>query len=70
MITRATNEVPSNNQTFGDINVTIPIERVNDYNDFVNQLKKDDKFANMIRSETIDLVRGGSKLAKNKYTWK
>lgn len=70
LITRATNEVPSNNQTFGDINVTIPIERVNDYNDFVNQLKKDDKFANMIRSETIDLVRGGSKLAKNKYTWK
>lgn len=56
------------NVTIGDIN--IPIERVNDYNDFVNQLKKDDKFANMIRSETIDLVRGGSKLAKNKYTWK
>lgn len=61
------NENPSN--TFGDISITIPIERVEDYNDFVNQLRSDKKFEKMVQSMTIDRITGGSQLAKNKYKW-
>ena len=49
--------------------VNIPIERVQDYNDFVNQMRADGKFEKMIQSMTIDRITGGSKLAKNKYQW-
>lgn len=52
-----------------EYNISIPIERVNDYNDFVNQLKSDNKFEKMIQSMTIDRVGGKSPLAKNKYKW-
>ena len=56
----------------GDITyqVTIPIEHVQDYNDFMNQMRKDGKFEKMIRSITVDQLSGGSKLSKNKYQWK
>lgn len=55
----------------GDITyqVTIPIEHVQDYNDFMNQMRKDGKFEKMIRSMTVDQLSGGSKLSKNKYQW-
>ena len=53
----------------GDINITIPIEHVNDYNDFVNQLRDDRKFEELVRSWTIDRIVGGSSLAKNKHKW-
>ena len=49
--------------------VTIPIEHVQDYNDFMNQMRKDGKFEKMIRSMTVDQLSGGSKLSKNKYQW-
>ena len=55
----------------GDITyqVTIPIDHVQDYNDFMNQMRKDGKFEKMIRSMTVDQLSGGSKLSKNKYQW-
>lgn len=55
----------------GDINyeVNIPIEHVSDYNDFMNQMKKDGRFEKMIQSMTVDRLVGGSKLSKNKFHW-
>ena len=53
----------------GSINVTIPIEHVEDYNDFVNQLKNDKQFEQMIQSMTIGRIAGKSSLGKNKYKW-
>ena len=55
----------------GDITyqVTIPIEHVQDYNDFMNQMRKDGKFEKMIRSMTVDQLSGSSKISKNKYQW-
>ena len=55
--------------SIGDINITIPIERVQDYNDFVTQLKDDPKFDKFIKSVSVDLLDGKSRLAKNKFNW-
>ena len=59
--------------TMRDINITIPIDHVEDYNDFVKQVKNDltnDKqFEKMIQSVTIDRAIGKSGLAKNKFRW-
>lgn len=55
--------------TIGDIQINIPIERVSDYNDFVNQLRNDKKFENMILDVTVGKLSGGNSLAKNKYQW-
>lgn len=51
--------------TFGDI----VIDHVEDYNDFVNQLKEDKQFEKMINAMTTDRLLGGSSFAKNKYRW-
>lgn len=61
----------ANGGSVGEINynINIPIGKVLDYNDFVNQLRKDVKFEKMIQSMTIDQLTGGSKVAKNKYSW-
>lgn len=55
----------------GDITyqITIPIDHVQDYNDFMNQMRKDGKFEKFIKSVTVDRLTGGSKIAKNKYQW-
>ena len=53
----------------GDINTTIEIDHVMDYNDFVSQIKGDPQFERFIGSITLDKLVGGSKLAKYKY-WK
>lgn len=58
-----------NNKSIGDINISIPIEHVDDYNDFITQLQKDKQFEKFIRSVSVDLLSGGSSLAKNKYKW-
>lgn len=58
--------MPVGNYTYS---VTIPIERVLDYEDFVNQMRKDGKFEKLIQSMTIDRMVGGSKLSKNRYQW-
>lgn len=47
--------------------VNIQIERVQDYNDFVRQLRDDKSFERMIGAMTIDRMTGGSSLAKKKY---
>ena len=57
------------NKSIGDINISIPIEHVDDYNDFITQLQKDKQFEKFIRSVSVDLLSGGSSLAKNKYKW-
>lgn len=53
----------------GDINITIPIDHVESYNDFVNQLKGDAKFEKMIQAMTVDRMMGKGSLAKNKFKW-
>lgn len=55
--------------SIGEINVTIPIDHVENYEDFVNQLRQDKKFEQLIQSMTVDRLAGGSSLAKNKYRW-
>lgn len=55
--------------TIGDIEINIPIENVQDYNDFVRQLQKDDQFEKLIRSMTFDRLTGKSSLEKHKYRW-
>lgn len=49
--------------------VTIPIDHVQDYADFMNQMRKDGKFEKMIQDMTVNRLTGGSKIAKNKYQW-
>ncbi len=51
--------------TFGDLNITI--EHVNDYNDFVTQLQKDNKFERMVQDMTLGRALGQAGLAKNSY---
>lgn len=53
----------------GDINVTIPIDHVQDYNDFVSQIQGDERFERFIKSITLDRMIGGSKLSKYKQKW-
>ena len=55
----------------GDVTyqITIPIDHVEDYDDFMNQLRKDGKFEKFIRSMTVDRLAGSSRLAKNRYEW-
>lgn len=55
--------------TIGGIEINIPIDHVEDYNDFITQLQKDKQFEKFIRSVSVDLLSGGSTLAKNKYKW-
>ena len=57
------------NNSIGEINITIPIDHVQDYNDFMNQMKNDDKFQKLVEAMTVDRLVGKSKLAKNKYQW-
>lgn len=51
-----------------NINITIPIDHVDDYNDFVRQLKSDGKFEKFIQSVTIDRLNGKGSLEKNRYS--
>ncbi len=58
-----------NSSVFGDTNVSINIDHVDDYNDFVNKLREDPNFDRMIRAMTTDRLMGGSSIAKTKYKW-
>lgn len=51
----------------GGITVQIPIEHVNDYNDFVRQLRDDKTFERMMKETILNPLTGGSSLAKKKY---
>jgi len=59
------------NNLFGDITYqfNIPIDHVENYDDFVNKMRSDGKFERMVQSMTIDQMVGRSSLAKNKYKW-
>lgn len=61
----------SKQSAIGDISyqVNIPIDHVEDYNDFMNKMRKDSKFEQFIQSMTIDRIVGGSKISKNKFQW-
>ena len=50
----------------GQFMVNIPIERVQDYNDFVRQLQGDQKFERLINAMTLDRTLGKSALGKNR----
>lgn len=67
------NVMGTGNNSFGDTNInntiTIPIEHVADYNDFVTQLQRDGKFEKMIEDMTIGKLAGKNSLAKNSYKW-
>ena len=54
-----------NGMEIGSINVSIPIERVQDYNDFVSQLRNDPKFERLISTITLDRAVGKSTFRKN-----
>ena len=57
----------------GDVHVSneinIPIDHVEDYEDFVSKLQNDSKFNDMILAMTIDPLVDGSSLGKYKYKW-
>ena len=59
----------SGGYTVGEISVSIPIEHVNDYNDFVNQLRDDKQFAQLIQDVTIGRIAGKNSLSKNRHRW-
>lgn len=72
------NSIPIPNNTFsrtttspniGNVTFDIDIDHVEDYNDFVNQMKKDKQLEKMIQSMTVDRIAGKSALAKNRYRW-
>ena len=50
----------------GQFMLNIPIERVQDYNDFVTQLQSDTKFERLINAMTLDRMAGKSVLGKNR----
>ena len=55
--------------TTNTFEINIPIDHVQDYNDFVMQLRNDGKFEKFIQSITVDTAVGGSRLAKNRFQW-
>lgn len=59
----------SDGYTVGSINVSIPIAHVNDYKDFVNQLRDDRQFEQLIQDVTIGRIAGKSSLSKNRHKW-
>lgn len=52
--------------SIGQFMVNIPIERVQDYNDFVRQLQNDPKFDRLINAMTLDRTLGKSAFGKNR----
>lgn len=65
--------IGSDRDGFGDINVenefNIPIDHVENYEDFVTKMQSDSKFNDMILAMTIDPLVGKSKFGKYKYKW-
>ncbi len=56
--------------SMGDININIPIEHVDDYNDFVTKLQQDKRFEKLINSFSIDPLCKGDKYENDKYIWR
>ena len=56
----------------GSVNIEhfeIAIDKVQDYNDFVSQLKNDKKVERMIQDMTIGRINGNNSFTKHKYNW-
>lgn len=70
-LTKSTIPISSASNNIGDVTyqITIPIDHVLDYEDFMNQMKSDSKFADFLKSATIDRLTGANSLSKNKYIW-
>lgn len=70
-LTKSTIPISSASNNVGDVTyqITIPIDHVLDYEDFMNQMKSDSKFADFLKSATIDRLTGANSLSKNKYIW-
>ena len=47
----------------------IAIDKVQDYNDFVSQLRNDKKVERMIQDMTIGRINGNNSFTKHKYNW-
>lgn len=47
----------------------IDIDHVQDYNDFVNQMKMDKKFEKLIKTMSVGDLNGGHSIDKYKYRW-
>lgn len=60
---------PNINQN-NNITINNQIDHVEDYDDLVEQMKKDRKFEKMIKAITIDPLIGRSEMAKNNIHWK
>ena len=59
----------SDGYTVGSISVSIPIAHVDDYSDFVNQLRDDKQFEQFIQDVTIGKIAGKNSLSKNRHKW-
>lgn len=70
-LTKSNIPISSASNNIGDVTyqITIPIDHVLDYEDFMNQMKSDSKFADFLKSATIDRLTGANSLSKNKYIW-
>lgn len=44
--------------SIGEIQINIPIDKVEDYEDFFNKMKTDDRFGKLIRAASVDLLNG------------
>ena len=49
--------------------VVVEIERVQDYNDFVTQLQRDEKFSKLIRACSVDMLNGKNPVAKRRINF-
>ena len=55
------------NVDFGGI--TIAIDKVEDYNDFVTKMQNDNKFEKMVQAMTIGKLNGGGNFGKYNVRW-
>ena len=62
-----TSAVGHGGTTIGEVNTTIQIDHVQDYNDMISQMQKDSKFEKMLRAMTTDIAVGGSTMKKNRF---
>ncbi len=70
-IKRMAGENPASNiqQSTGDVNFNIAIDKVQDYNDFVRQMQHDPQLEKMLQAMTVDRLVGGSSLKKYKFNF-
>jgi len=68
---RALHDSPgsSGNVDVGGIEITIPIDHVLDYNDFVTRMQHDKKFEEMVMAMTVDKLGSGGKFGKYRNSW-